>query len=47
MGSIVEAVVYEFVRLVVICCVIGPISIIFLGYIIYIVVEVIKELRKK
>ena len=50
MGSIVEAAIYEFISLIskfFLIFVIVPAGIIFLGYIIYIIVEVINEIRKK
>ena len=47
MGSIVEAVIYEFISKFFLIFVIVPAGIIFLGYIIYIIVEVINEIRKK
>ena len=47
MGSIVEAAIYEFVSKFFLIFVVVPAGIIFLGYIIYIIVEVINEIRKK
>ena len=47
MGSIVEAAIYEFISKFFLIFVIVPAGIIFLGYIIYIIVEVINEIRKK
>ena len=50
MGSIVEAAIYEFISIIskfFLIFVIVPAGIIFLGYIIYIIVEVINEIRKK
>lgn len=46
MGSIVEAAIYGFVGKFFLFFVIVPTGIIFLGYVIYIIVEVIKETRK-
>ena len=46
MGSIVAA-IYEFISKFFLIFVIVPAGIIFLGYIIYIIVEVINEIRKK
>ena len=46
MGSIVEAAIYEFVSKFFLIFVVVPAGIIFLGYIIYIIVEVINELKK-
>ena len=47
MGSIVASAIYGFVGKLFLYFVIIPAGIIFLGYIIYIVVGVIKETRKK
>lgn len=47
MGSIVEAAIYGVVGKIILFFIIVPIGIIFLGYVIYIIVEVIKEIRKK
>ena len=47
MGSIVEAAIYNLLRDFFLFFIIVPIGIMFLGYVIYIVVEVIKEIRKK
>ena len=47
MGSIVEAAIYEFFGKFFLIFVIVPMGIMFLGYVIYIIVEVIKEIRKR
>ena len=47
MGSIVETVINDFIGKFILLFVIAPVGIILLGYIIYIVVNVIKETRKK
>ena len=46
MGSIVEAVIYEFISKFFLIFVVVPVGIMVLGYIIYIIVEVINELKK-
>ena len=47
MGSIVEAAIYEYIGKFVLIFVVVPVGIMVLGYIIYIIVEVINEIRKK
>ena len=47
MGNIVAAAIHGFVGKFFLYFVIIPAGIIFLGYVIYIVMEVIKEIRKK
>lgn len=47
MGSIVEAAIYEYIGKFFLIFVVVPVGIMVLGYIIYIIVEVINEIRKK
>lgn len=47
MGSIVEAAIYEYIGKLFLIFVVVPVGIMVLGYIIYIIVEVINEIRKK
>ena len=47
MGSIIAAAIHSFVGSFFLSFVIIPVSIIFLGYLVYIVVELIKEIKKK
>ena len=47
MGSIVEAAIYEYISKFFLIFVVVPVGIMVLGYIIYIIVEVINEIRKK
>ena len=47
MGSIIAAAIQSFVGSFFLYFVIIPVSIIFLGYLVYIVVELIKEIKKK
>lgn len=46
MGSIIAAAIHSFVGSFFLYFVIIPVSIIFLGYLVYIVVELIKEIKK-
>ena len=47
MGSIVEAAIYEYISKFFLIFVVVPVGIMVLGHIIYIIVEVINEIRKK
>ena len=47
MGSIVEAAIYEYISKFFLIFVVAPVGIMVLGHIIYIIVEVINEIRKK
>lgn len=47
MGSIVEAALYGTVGKLFLLFVIVPAGIIFLGYVIYMIVKILQELRKK
>lgn len=47
MGAIVEAAVCSAVWKVVLCLIILPMGVLFLGYLLYILAGVVKELRKK
>ena len=47
MGSIIAVAIHSFVGSFFLYFVIIPVSIIFLGYLVYIVVELIKEIKKK
>lgn len=47
MGAIVEAAVYSAIWKVILAFVILPVGVLFLGYLIYIVVGIVKEFRRK
>lgn len=47
MGSIVEAAIYGYISKFFLIFVVVPVGIMVLGHIIYIIVEVINEIRKK